>query len=111
MSAGTAPSLTHDCCRIMDLGLQSGLGHGQSLTPVGPHEQVQGLMEIFKVEWANLYMWTERGGSAVFHVQRDKEYWARCFTALSEFWYGHVLPGRICKDVEGAQRQGLEGLR
>lgn len=68
-------------------------------------------MEIFKVEWAHLYMWTRTGGSAAFLIQRDEDYWEQCFTALSEFWYAHVLPGRICKDVEGTGRQGLEGLR
>ncbi|KAK9806052.1 hypothetical protein WJX73_009344 [Symbiochloris irregularis] len=73
--------------------------------------QVQGLMEIFKLEWCDLYMWTENGGSAVFHIQRDRDYWAKCFTALSEFYYGHVLPGRISKHYEGAHREGLEEFR
>lgn len=68
-------------------------------------------MEIFKVEWANLYMWTRGGGSAVFHIERDERYWSKCFTALSDFWYDHVLPGRISKDVEGTPALDLEALR
>lgn len=51
-------------------------------------------MEIFDMEWANLYSWTINGGSALFHIKRDRKYWAECYLVLSEFWYGHVIPAK-----------------
>ena len=61
--------------------------------------QVQGLMEIFKREWCNLYCWTSNG-SAVYHVVRDQQYWGMCWDVLSEFWWCHV------KGAERARNNG-----
>lgn len=48
--------------------------------------QVQGLMDIFDRDWCNLYVWTPSGGSGLYHIPRDREYWAACFAVLSDFW-------------------------
>ena len=55
--------------------------------------QVQGLMEIFGREWCNIFLWTVNG-SALFHVKRDRAYWAACFDVLSEFWWAHLVPAK-----------------
>lgn len=48
--------------------------------------QVQGLMDIFDREWCNLYVWTPAGGSGLYHIPRDRRYWADCFAVLADFW-------------------------
>lgn len=48
--------------------------------------QVQGLMDIFDREWCNLYIWTPKGGSGLYHIPRDRRYWADCFVVLADFW-------------------------
>ena len=70
--------------------------------------QVQGLMEMFKQQWCNLYCWTA-SGSAVYHITRDEAYWAQCYSALAEFWWQHVIPGRMCK--ERGDLEGMEAYR
>eukprot|EP00887_Chlorella_sp_A99_P003016 scaffold9.g3016.t1 len=55
---------------------------------------VHGLMEIFDRQWCNLYVWTPEGGSGLYHIERDREYWALCFEVLAEFWWNHVVPAR-----------------
>ena len=60
--------------------------------------QVQGLMEVFKLQWANLYCWTPKR-SAVYHIPRDEAYWAQCFPMLASFWWEHVMPARHARDA------------
>ncbi|GJP30011.1 hypothetical protein CLOM_g22034 [Closterium sp. NIES-68] len=56
--------------------------------------QIQGLLEIFDRDWLDFFVWTKMGGSALFRVERDKEYWRLLFTALEEFWWQHVVPAK-----------------
>ncbi|EFN59566.1 hypothetical protein CHLNCDRAFT_132898 [Chlorella variabilis] len=56
--------------------------------------QVQGLMYIFDCEWCNLYIWTPQRGSAVYHIRRDRAYWARLWEVLADFWWNNVVPAR-----------------
>jgi uracil-DNA glycosylase len=72
--------------------------------------QVQGLMEIFDREWCNLYVWTPAGGSAAFHIPRDRQYWAACFDVLAEFWWAHVVPARQAHE-RGAGDAEVQALR
>jgi hypothetical protein len=66
-------------------------------------------MDIFDREWCNLYVWTPAGGSAIYHVRRDRAYWGRCFEVLAEFWWSHVVPAR---QAHGQGRSDeLEDLR
>ena len=51
-------------------------------------------MDIFDRSWCNLYIWTPEGGSGVYHIRRDRAYWAAAFDVLAEFWWGHVVPAR-----------------
>jgi putative phage-type endonuclease len=55
--------------------------------------QVQGLMEIMGRDWAELYCWTP-SGSSLFRVPRDRAYWELLHEALSDFWWGDVVPAR-----------------
>ncbi|KAK9863175.1 hypothetical protein WJX84_006084 [Apatococcus fuscideae] len=55
--------------------------------------QVQGLMDMFDREWCHLYCWTQTG-STIFCIQRDRQYWLRCFEVLAEFWWAHVIPAK-----------------
>ncbi len=55
--------------------------------------QVQGLMDIFDRDWCNMFVWTP-GSAALFHLQRDPEYWRACYEVLAEFWWQHVVPAR-----------------
>lgn len=59
--------------------------------------QVQGQLEIFDYEWCNLFCWTAKG-SAIYHIRRDREFWALIWPALAEFWWYHVVPARMAKD-------------
>lgn len=56
--------------------------------------QVQGLMEIFKLEWCNLYCWTYQG-SAVWHIRRDERYWGMCWQVLADYWWQHCMPASL----------------
>ncbi|KAK9817240.1 hypothetical protein WJX72_011650 [[Myrmecia] bisecta] len=67
--------------------------------------QAQGLMEIFDREWCNLYCWTPNG-SAIYHIPRDRIYWAMCFDVLSEFWWAHVIPAKHLL-AEGRDQEAL----
>ena len=51
-------------------------------------------MDIFDRSWCNLYIWTPEGGSGVYHIRRDRAYWAAAFDVLAEFWWGHDVPAR-----------------
>ena len=31
---------------------------------------------------------------AVYHIRRDRAYWARLWSTLADFWWGHVVPAR-----------------
>ncbi|CAI5476500.1 unnamed protein product [Closterium sp. Yama58-4] len=65
--------------------------------PSVPHyymPQIQGLLEIFDRDWLDFFVWTKRGGSALWRVERDEKYWGLLFTALEEFWWVHVVPAR-----------------
>ena len=57
--------------------------------------QVQGTMEVMDREWAHLYCWTPSRGSTVFHIQRDREFWALLYSMMDEFWHGHVAPAKM----------------
>ena len=42
-----------------------------------------------------MYCYTAgEGGSAIYRVNRDPEYWAMMYGALSDFWWQHVVPGK-----------------
>lgn len=53
-------------------------------------------MDIFDRSWCNLYVWTPAHGAGVYHIRRDRAYWAAAFDVLAEFWWSHVVPGRQC---------------
>ena len=36
-------------------------------------------MDLFGREWCNLFSWTPDGGAALFHIKRDRAYWAKSF--------------------------------
>ncbi|CAI5502427.1 unnamed protein product [Closterium sp. Naga37s-1] len=55
---------------------------------------IQGLLEIFDRDWLDFFVWTEMGGTALFRVERDKQYWELLFTALEEFWRVYVVPAK-----------------
>ena len=57
------------------------------------HLQVQGLMEVFGRGWCNIYLWTPNG-SAMFHVRRDRAYWAACVEVLADFWWANLVPAK-----------------
>lgn len=67
-------------------------------------------MEIFDREWANLYAWTIAGGSALYHVKRDRRYWADCYQALSEFWWCNIIPAKQVQ-AAGFPNEDLEPFR
>ncbi|KAI7843281.1 hypothetical protein COHA_003113 [Chlorella ohadii] len=71
--------------------------------------QVQGLMDIFDCEWANLYIWTGRRGSAVYHIRRDRAYWARLWSVLADFWWNHVVPAR--QEFQAGRWEEVESYR
>ncbi|QDZ23018.1 YqaJ domain-containing protein [Chloropicon primus] len=56
--------------------------------------QVQSLMEIFDMQTTYFYCWTIEGGSCVYVVERDREYWGYVYAALEEFWHRHLVPAR-----------------
>ncbi|CAI5520793.1 unnamed protein product [Closterium sp. Naga37s-1] len=62
--------------------------------PVYYMPQIQGLLEIFDRDWLDFFVWTEMGGTALFRVERDKQYWELLFTALEEFWRVYVVPAK-----------------
>ena len=51
-------------------------------------------MEIFKLEWCNLYCWTYQG-SAVWHIRRDERYWGMCWQVLADYWWQHCMPASL----------------
>lgn len=55
--------------------------------------QVQGQMHIYEREWCNMFVYTVNG-AALFHVRRDREYWAAIQSVMGEFWWGNVVPAR-----------------
>ena len=65
-------------------------------------------MELFKYEWCNLYMYTSQG-SAVYHIKRDRAYWNKCWRALADFWWDHIVPGRIAISLD--DRETLSACR
>ena len=56
--------------------------------------QIQGLLYLYDRPWAQLYCWTPSQGSVVFHIERDRAYWAEAWPVISEFWWLHVVPAR-----------------
>ena len=56
--------------------------------------QVQGLMAVFDRQWCDLFCYTVEHGSAIYRVERDPEYWAMMYRALSDFWWQNVVPGK-----------------
>ena len=51
------------------------------------------MMHIYDREWCNLFLDTVNGAS-LFHIQRDRQYWALAFCVLAEFWWGSVVPAK-----------------
>ena len=72
--------------------------------------QVQGLMAVFDRPWVDVFCFTVAGGCAVYRVERDREYWALMYSALSDFWWQNVIPGKHAlaagKDVERYRPNG-----
>lgn len=56
--------------------------------------QVQGLMAVFDREWCDVFCYTVGGGSAIYRVERDPNYWALMYEALSDFWWLSVVPAK-----------------
>ena len=56
--------------------------------------QVQGLMAVFDRDWCDVFCYTVGHGSAIYRVERDEEYWALMYGALSDFWWQSVVPGK-----------------
>ena len=50
-------------------------------------------MAVFDRQWCDLFCYTVEHGSAIYRVERDPEYWAMMYRALSDFWWQHVVPG------------------
>lgn len=63
--------------------------------------QVQGLMAVFDREWCDVYCYTVANGSTIYRVERDREYWAMMYRALSDFWWQSVVPGKHAKAAGG----------
>lgn len=70
--------------------------------------QVQGLMHIYDREWCNLFVYTVNS-AALFHIERDRNYWADIDGVLSEFWWGNVVPARhvLAEFTAGGGRTGI----
>ncbi|KAI3517787.1 hypothetical protein L1887_17006 [Cichorium endivia] len=68
-------------------------GYPWSQVPYNCIPQAQGLMEILDRDWMDFYVWTPKGSSLI-RIDRDLEYWNLLKIALSDFWWGHVEPGR-----------------
>jgi uracil-DNA glycosylase len=72
--------------------------------------QVQGLMAVFDRQYCDVFCYTENGGSAIYRVRRDPEYWALMYRALSDFWWQHVVPGKhAIREEAAAAAEGDEG--
>jgi uracil-DNA glycosylase len=56
--------------------------------------QVQGLMAVFDRGWCDVFCYTVGQGSTIYRVERDPEYWALMYRALSDFWWQNVVPGK-----------------
>ena len=63
--------------------------------------QVQGLMAVFDRPYCDVFCYTVNGGSAIYRVERDPEYWALMYRALSDFWWQHVVPGKHALEKAG----------
>lgn len=100
---------------VVEIKCPYNKGAPESATPP-PHAiwyympQVQGLMDIFDREWCELYIWTPVHGSATYHINRDRAYWAAAFEMLSQFWWAHVVPARQARE-QGATLSDLEQWR
>ena len=62
---------------------------------------VQGLMAVFDRDWCDVFCYTVGHGSAIYRVERDEEYWALMYGALSDFWWQSVVPGKHAIKVRG----------
>lgn len=60
--------------------------------------QVQGLMDLFDLEWCHLISWTENNGINLFYIPRNRAYWTDAFKLLSEFWWVNVVPARLARE-------------
>ncbi|KAI8473928.1 MAG: hypothetical protein J3K34DRAFT_161534 [Monoraphidium minutum] len=63
---------------------------------------VQALLAIHGRDWADLFYWSEEGGSRLAHIKWDPEYWALLYQVMADFWWRHVTPARIAFDHLGA---------
>ena len=51
--------------------------------------QIQGQLEITDRDWCDYIQWA-KGGITIVRIQRDREWWARAFPVLEQFW-GYVI--------------------
>ena len=101
ISAGLQPALAGiagDGPGVLEIKCPFNRGNPAQARPycAAPHyymPQVQGLMEIFDREWCNAYAWT-LNGSTVYHIRRDRGYWATMYEVLADFWWQHVVPAK-----------------
>ncbi|GAX78926.1 hypothetical protein CEUSTIGMA_g6365.t1 [Chlamydomonas eustigma] len=59
--------------------------------------QIQGLMEMLNVEWADLFVYSDMGGekkALKVRIKRDRAFWAALIPHLWKFWFHHVIPAR-----------------
>jgi hypothetical protein len=69
---------------------------------------MQALMEMFDLEWADLFVWSRPSRKGVtlttlrVRLQRDRAFWAQLHPHLSTFWWGNVVPARAALDAARA---------
>lgn len=56
--------------------------------------QLQGLMEIYDLDWSHIISYAPGKGYRIFHVPRDREYWELLLPPLREMWFDHIQPAR-----------------
>ncbi|GMH40774.1 hypothetical protein BSKO_08678 [Bryopsis sp. KO-2023] len=59
------------------------------------YPQVQGLMDVFDLEWCHLMCWTKSNGATIFWIPRNRKYWAKAYSLLAEFWWENVMPAKL----------------
>lgn len=52
-------------------------------------------VQVMDREWAHLYCWTERNGSTLFHIRRDRAFWQLMYGMVRDLWFGHLVPARF----------------
>ena len=60
--------------------------------------QIQGMLEIMDLDYGELFVYAAANGHApMIHrvkVQRDREFWAKIYYHVKDYWLNHFLPAR-----------------